>query len=65
MPAFVDSHSHLVCAGTREEEFNLRLKGASYEEIAAAGGGILNSAAKVVPQILTSSSGKHNFACRI
>lgn len=47
MPAFVDSHSHLVYAGTREEEFNLRLKGASYKEIAAAGGGILNSAAKV------------------
>ena len=47
MPAFVDSHSHLVYAGTREEEFNLRLNGASYEEIAAAGGGILNSAAKV------------------
>ena len=47
LPAFVDSHSHLVYAGTREEEFNLRLKGASYEEIAAAGGGILNSAAKV------------------
>ena len=47
MPAFVDSHSHLVYAGTRVEEFNLRLKGASYEEIAAAGGGILSSAAKV------------------
>jgi len=47
MPAFVDSHSHLVYAGTREEEFNLRLQGASYEEIAAAGGGILNSAGRV------------------
>ena len=47
MPAFVDSHSHLVYAGTREEEFNLRLQGASYEEIAAAGGGILNSASRV------------------
>ena len=44
MPAFIDSHSHIVYAGTRESEFNLRLKGASYEEIAAAGGGILNSA---------------------
>lgn len=47
LPAFVDSHNHLVYAGTREEEFNLRLKGASYEEIAANGGGILNSAKKV------------------
>ena len=47
LPAFVDSHSHLVYAGTREQEFNLRLKGASYEEIAASGGGILNSAERV------------------
>lgn len=47
MPAFVDSHSHLVYAGTRENEFNMRLQGATYEEIAAAGGGILNSGKKV------------------
>lgn len=47
MPAFVDSHSHLVYAGTRESEFRMRLQGATYEEIAAAGGGILNSAEKV------------------
>lgn len=47
MPAFVDSHSHLVYSGTRESEFNMRLQGASYEEIAAAGGGILNSASRV------------------
>ena len=47
LPAFVDSHSHLIYAGTREQEFNLRLNGASYQEIAAAGGGILNSAQKV------------------
>ncbi len=47
LPSFVDSHTHLVFAATREEEFVLRIKGASYEEIAAAGGGILNSAKKL------------------
>ncbi len=45
-PGLVDSHTHLVYAGTREEEFALKSRGASYIEIAAAGGGILNSAAK-------------------
>ncbi len=47
LPAFCDSHSHLVFAATREEEFEMRLKGKTYEEIAAAGGGILNSAKKL------------------
>lgn len=47
LPAFVDSHTHLVFAQTREEEFVMRIKGKSYEEIAAAGGGILNSAARL------------------
>jgi imidazolonepropionase len=47
LPSFVDSHTHLVFAKTREEEFIMRIKGKSYEEIAAAGGGILNSAAKL------------------
>lgn len=47
LPSFVDSHTHLVFAKTREEEFVMRIKGKSYEEIAAAGGGILNSAAKL------------------
>ncbi|MFZ9971390.1 MAG: imidazolonepropionase, partial [Bacteroidia bacterium] len=47
MPGYVDSHSHAVFAAPRHEEFAMRLKGASYEEIAAAGGGILNSAAKM------------------
>jgi imidazolonepropionase len=47
MPGFVDSHTHTVFAVPREEEFVMRLKGASYEEIAAAGGGILNSAQKL------------------
>ncbi len=46
-PSYVDSHTHLVYAGSREKEFVLRIKGATYEEIAAAGGGILNSAKKL------------------
>jgi imidazolonepropionase len=40
LPGFVDCHTHLVYAGSRAHEFELRLKGASYEEIAKAGGGI-------------------------
>ena len=44
MPAFCDSHSHIVFAGTREQEFLDKIKGLSYAEIAAHGGGILNSA---------------------
>lgn len=47
LPCFVDSHTHLVFAKSREEEFEMRIKGKSYEEIAAAGGGILNSAKKL------------------
>ncbi len=47
MPAWVDSHTHIVFAKSREEEFVMRLKGRSYEEIAASGGGILNSAKKL------------------
>ncbi|MBD0365586.1 MAG: imidazolonepropionase [Flavisolibacter sp.] len=47
LPAWCDSHTHLVFAGSREEEFVAKLKGATYAEIAAKGGGILNSAKKV------------------
>lgn len=47
LPSYIDSHSHIVFAATREEEFVMRIKGKTYEEIAAAGGGILNSAAKL------------------
>jgi imidazolonepropionase len=47
LPSFIDSHTHIVFAKSREEEFVLRIKGKSYEEIAAAGGGILNSARKL------------------
>jgi imidazolonepropionase len=41
LPGFVDSHTHLVFAGSREKEYALRARGATYQEIAAAGGGIL------------------------
>jgi len=44
LPAWCDSHTHLVFASSREEEWVNRLKGMSYEEIANRGGGILNSA---------------------
>lgn len=44
MPTFCDSHSHVVYAGSREGEFRDKIAGLSYEEIAARGGGILNSA---------------------
>ena len=47
MPCFADSHTHLVYAGNREQEFIDRINGLSYEEIAARGGGILNSVAKL------------------
>src|SRR5207244_13425614 len=41
LPGFVDCHTHLVHAGNRAHEFELRLKGASYEDIAKAGGGLV------------------------
>ena len=44
MPAFCDSHTHLIYAGSREREFVDKIKGLSYQQIAANGGGILNSA---------------------
>lgn len=47
LPAWADSHTHLVFAATREGEFVDKIKGLSYAEIAAKGGGILNSARKL------------------
>lgn len=47
MPGFVDSHTHLIFAEPRAQEFEDRIHGLTYEEIAARGGGILNSAAKL------------------
>ena len=44
LPSFCDSHSHIVYAGCRDGEFRDKIEGLSYEEIAARGGGILNSA---------------------
>lgn len=47
LPSFVDSHTHLVFAQPREEEFVMRIEGLGYEEIAKRGGGILNSAKRL------------------
>ncbi len=43
VPGFVDSHTHLIFAGERLDEWEQRLRGASYQEIAAAGGGIMST----------------------
>jgi imidazolonepropionase len=45
VPGFVDSHTHLVFAGSREREYAMRAAGATYQQIAAAGGGILATVA--------------------
>lgn len=47
MPCFADSHTHIVYAGNREKEFEDKIKGLTYEEIAKRGGGILNSVDKL------------------
>lgn len=47
LPCWCDSHTHLVFAGSREAEFEDRIKGLSYQEIAQKGGGILNSAKRL------------------
>ena len=43
LPGFIDSHTHLVFAGSRADEYSMRINGATYEEIANAGGGIINT----------------------
>ena len=43
MPGFIDSHTHFVFAGSRENEYEMRIAGATYEEIAEAGGGIVRT----------------------
>jgi imidazolonepropionase len=59
-PSFVDSHTHLVFPASREDEFVMKLKGATYADIAAKGGGILNSARK-----LQAMSGDELYACAL
>ncbi|HEV8537685.1 MAG TPA: imidazolonepropionase [Bacteroidota bacterium] len=46
MPGFIDSHTHLLFGGSREDEFAMRSAGATYQEIAAKGGGILDTVRK-------------------
>lgn len=48
LPSWCDSHTHIVYAGNREQEFVDRINGLTYEEIANRGGGILNSAKKLI-----------------
>lgn len=47
LPGWCDSHTHIIFAASRHEEYRMRIKGSTYEEIAEAGGGILNSAKKL------------------
>jgi imidazolonepropionase len=47
LPGFVDGHTHLIHAASRAEEYELKIRGASYEEIARRGGGILNSVGRL------------------
>ena len=60
LPAWCDSHTHIVFADSREEEFIDKIKGLSYAEIAARGGGILNSAKKLNA---TPENELFNLAC--
>ncbi len=59
LPAWCDSHTHLVYAASRENEFVDKIKGLSYAEIAAKGGGILNSAQRLAlttPEVLLAQA---------
>ncbi len=61
MPGFVDSHTHFVFAGSRENEYEMRLAGKSYQDIAKAGGGILST----VKAVRDTPKEKSERDCRI
>ena len=63
LPGFVDSHTHLIHAASRAEEYELKIQGASYEEIARKGGGILNSVKKL--RAATSEALKARATCAL
>jgi imidazolonepropionase len=63
LPAWCDSHSHIVYAGNREQEFVDRINGLSYQEIAEKGGGIVNSAKKL--QTTSEEDLYHQSAARL
>ena len=66
-PSFCDSHTHIVYAGSREQEFLDKINGLSYEEIAKRGGGILNSADRLhsttKPVPIETISSMRSIAC--
>ncbi len=66
LPGFVDPHTHLVFAGAREDEFQLRIKGVSYMEVLQKGGGIIetvNMTRQATPELLYQSGEKRLDTC--
>jgi imidazolonepropionase len=64
LPGFVDSHTHLIHAASRAEEYALKIAGVSYEEIARKGGGILNSVKKLRAATAESLKARAHAALR-
>jgi len=64
LPGFVDSHTHLIHAASRAEEYELKIEGASYEEIARKDGGILNSVKKLRAATSETLKGRARAALR-
>ncbi len=56
LPGFVDCHTHLIWAGSRAEEFEMRLAGASYADIANTGGGIFSTVKATRQPVKTTCS---------